>query len=802
MKTLSKNTLILLLVLMAVSSWSIAQSEKPAGPVVTGEDELAPVYAIQQKLDEKLAKPLTALDLDIIMEGEHFFGTQPRGLTWDGDSSRFWFVWKKWNEEETATWVYTLADKKLVKLSPEEAELLPSAYATWNEAGDKAVWNLHGSLVIYDAGTKKTAPIFSNLSGFSPIKFLGEDKLLLCRYQNNLVVVNLDPAEVSKIVQLTDIRKGAPDSDEPSSESQKWVKAQQLALFEVLKKKNETRAEEKARRESKGLKPFYLKGWQVSSLQLSDDLNYLAVGLYKEASGNRITEMPDYVTESGYTEVRKIRNKVGDNQGQSALAIVKLSTGESTMVDFALGDRKISVRGADWNAVGNKALVSVSADDNKDRWYFILTPEMKEEKFEVSALSVFTEHNDAWVNWPRGSGWMPDDKNIYLTSEKTDKAHLYTISSDGGEPLALTSGDFELRSVDFSRDKRSIYYSASLEGNPFEVQNFMIPVEGGEAKQFTSGCGRADAFVSPDGKNVASIASSSEKPWEVYLKEIQAQGIGEKLTDSPSPAFKSWKWIDPEIVHFEARDGVMVPAQIFKPEKPHKNRPAVVFVHGAGYMQDVHRWWRGSSYGRVYCFHHLLADMGYTVIDIDYRGSAGYGAEWRTAIYRHMGGKDFTDQVDGAGYLVKEHGVDPKRIGLYGGSYGGFMTLMCMFNAADTFAAGAAMRPVTDWAAYNHGYTANILNTPQDDPEAYIKSSPIYFAENLKGALLICHGIVDDNVHFQGVVRLVQRLIELRKTNWELAIYPVERHGFVQPSSWVDEYHRIVKLFEENLKNK
>jgi dienelactone hydrolase len=143
--------------------------------------------------------------------------------------------------------------------------------------------------------------------------------------------------------------------------------------------------------------------------------------------------------------------------------------------------------------------------------------------------------------------------------------------------------------------------------------------------------------------------------------------------------------------------------------------------------------------------------------------------------------------------------IDPKRVGLYGGSYGGFITLMAMFTQPDVFAAGAALRPVTDWAHYNNGYTGNILNLPQNDTEAYKLSSPIYFANGLKGALLICHGMVDTNVNFQDTVRLVEKLIELRKTNWEVAPYPVEDHGFEREESWADEYKRILKLFTENL---
>jgi len=125
---------------------------------------------------------------------------------------------------------------------------------------------------------------------------------------------------------------------------------------------------------------------------------------------------------------------------------------------------------------------------------------------------------------------------------------------------------------------------------------------------------------------------------------------------------------------------------------------------------------------------------------------------------------------------------------------------MAMFTSPDTFAAGAALRPVTDWAHYNNSYTSNILDEPQSSEETYRKSSPIFFAEGLKGALLICHGMVDTNVHFQDSVRLAQRLIELRKQNWELAVYPVEDHGFIEATSWADEYKRILKLFDANLK--
>ncbi len=283
------------------------------------------------------------------------------------------------------------------------------------------------------------------------------------------------------------------------------------------------------------------------------------------------------------------------------------------------------------------------------------------------------------------------------------------------------------------------------------------------------------------------------------MQENKPGGKTEQITTKAmSDEFKSYAWRDPELITFTARDGAGVYARIFKPAIPAQGKPAVLFVHGAGYLQNAHKWW--SSYFREYMFNNLLADNGYYVMDIDYRGSAGYGRDWRTAIYRHMGGKDLDDNVDGVNYLIKTYGVDPNRVGIYGGSYGGFITLMALFTAPGVFAAGAALRPVTDWANYNHGYTSDILNEPYNDSLAYRRSSPIYFAEGLKSHLLICHGMVDVNVHFQDAVKLTQRLIELGKDNWEIAPYPVEDHGFIEPSSWTDEYKRIFKLFESVLK--
>ncbi len=446
-----------------------------------------------------------------------------------------------------------------------------------------------------------------------------------------------------------------------------------------------------------------------------------------------------------------------------------------------------------WSEDGTKGLIAARAADNKDRWLLALDPATGKTRVLV------TIHDDAWVGGPQGAvntlGWMKNDREVFFLSEKTGYAQLYAVAFDGGEPRALTKGNWEVLGVRQSKDKSKFYLTASADG-PFDQFLYEMPADGGALARISQAPGKHAAVLSPDERYLADLYSYSNKPTDLYVQENRPQQDLKRLTTSPSPEFSQYAWQDPPIVMVPARDGVKVPARLYKPVNYKKGGPAVIFVHGSGYLQNVdHKW---SSYYHEYMFHHILQERGFLVLDVDYRGSAGYGRDWRTAVYQHMGGKDLDDIVDAAKFAVSQYGADPRKIGLYGGSYGGFITLMAMFTAPDVFAAGAALRPVTDWATYNHGYTSDILNTPQTDPDAYRRSSPIFFAEGLKGALLICHGMVDTNVEFQDTVRLMQRLIELHKENWSVAPYPVEDHTFVQSSSWADEYKRILKLFETN----
>jgi dipeptidyl aminopeptidase/acylaminoacyl peptidase len=408
--------------------------------------------------------------------------------------------------------------------------------------------------------------------------------------------------------------------------------------------------------------------------------------------------------------------------------------------------------------------------------------------------------DSAWVNERFSEyGWLSDNRTLWYQSEESGYIHLYTKALSG-EPAALTHGAFEVSEPILSEDGRWFYVLCN-EQAPSSYDAYRVPSSGGVLQRLTRLQGVEKIALDRAGTRLLVTHSSPYLRSQIAVGKADGSESPRDLTDTRSADYKSMVWIEPEIVkipstHFNG--GVY--AKLYRDANAAASvkRPAVLFIHGAGYTQDVHL--RYSYYFREQMFHNLLAHNGYVVLDLDYRASAGYGRDWRTAIYRQMGHPELEDMLDGKKWLVEHMGVDPKRVGVYGGSYGGFMTLMALFRAPGEFAAGAALRPVTDWMQYDHGYTSGILNDPQVDPIAYARSSPIEFAAGLSDALLICHGVIDDNVLFEDSMRLYERLIELHKDNFTISPYPLDRHGFSNADSWLDEYKRIYRLFESNLR--
>jgi dipeptidyl aminopeptidase/acylaminoacyl peptidase len=762
-----------------------------------------------------------AFDLSVknIMRGPELVGSAPSNVQWTDDSRWVYFRWKPggrpWNEE-AALYRVPATGGAPQRVSRQAEDSVAALLAFGAESVDR-LWRVvsyDGDLFVVDRRTLALRRLTDTRATETNPVFDRSGKTVYFVRDNNVYSVDL---ATGALRQHTDIRSGpAPQDAKPAEGQRGTLEQQQRELFEHIRRELDERAEAERRRkerEGRGIRAVFLdREERVNALAVDPAGRFALIHAGKPVTAARRTIIPDWVTRTGYTEPMEVRTKVGDVQSDAGRAgIVALATGEVRWLDVEsslapddIGGRKKgqvigAIRFAGWNDAGSIGLIGSLSPDFKDQWL---------HSFDAATgkLTRLThERNNAWIGgpcdfWSSCAGFLPSGQ-VYFASERDGYSHVYLIAPDGTGERQLTRGEWEVQRVTLSPN-RDRFYLTTNEGSPHEVHFYHMDFDGKTRTRITQQPGRQDVTPSPDGQRIAVVHSTANRPPELYLGDNRAGAQLSAITDSPSAEWKKFAWITPEIVRFRARDGVMVPARIYRPKdvgaQPHGG--AVIFVHGAGYLQNVHNWW--STYYREYMFHHLLAARGYVVLDIDYRGSAGYGRDWRTAVYRHMGGKDLTDQVDGVRYLAEREAVDAQRVGLYGGSYGGFITLMALFTQPESFAAGAALRAVTDWAHYNHGYTGRILNLPHTDSVAYRQSSPIYFAEGLQDPLLIAHGMVDTNVHFSDVVRLAQRLIELGKTNWEMAVYPVEDHGFVEPSSWTDEYRRILELFEKHLRGK
>jgi len=763
----------------------------------------------------------SVLTIKQIMQLQHLWiGASPENIFWAEDSKFIYFDWNPDKNQSSSLYKVAIQTGKIEKVSTSEKQNLPmSRNEAYNKDFTKKLYSKNGDLFLYNLTSAENFQITYTNDYETNAQFSIDEKLIFYTKGGNIYSWNTQNGQT---IQITDIKKQSEENENEKKRNpqDEWLYNAQLQEFEVL-------ADRKMRREqndsiynserTKRPKEINTDGKELTNLNISPCGNFVSYSLSTTKKG-KIAYMPDYVTESGYTESLPTRTKVGDTAPEISFFVYNISKDTLFEIDTknleGLNDKpsyfsqypklaKANYKGKlkyisapIWNKNGKNAIIETRSFDNKHRWILLLDA----QNGTTSLLEH--QHDSAWISGPGidyyvgDLGWLPNNNEIWFQSEESGFSHLYTLNINTKQKKALTSGEYEIYDPKLSR-KGDFWYFTSNQEHKGVRHFYKMPINGGKPEKITSLEGNCETLLSPDEKMIAFLFSTTNKPWELFVAENKPLAKAKQLTHSTTKEFEAYPWRIPQVITFKARDGRNVHARLYVPQNEVKNRAAVIFVHGAGYLQNAHKWW--STYSREYMFHNLLTDNGYTVLDIDYAGSAGYGRDWRTAIYRHMGGKDLTDQTDGAHFLINNYGIDEKKIGIYGGSYGGFISIFAMLKENQTFTSAAAIRSVTDWAHYNHGYTSNILNTPVNDSIAYRQSSPIYFADGLKNNLLILHGMLDENVHFQDVVMLQQRFIELGKENYEFVPYPMEDHGFVEPSSWTHEYQKIFKFFQETI---
>jgi dipeptidyl aminopeptidase/acylaminoacyl peptidase len=809
-----------------------ASTANESSSTASASNAAMPVQQVQPDVVMPTAAQDGEITLKQIMADPQWIGALPTDMGWSVDDSKI--VFEKELPNSALTEVY-IADIN----SPQNAVKAPLADLHKYRFDERVVRNdgvvayAFEDSVFIQFTNGKTVQLTRGGNPLSNLTFMTDGRLMALS-GSRFVAINLEDGTREELLRWEFADK--PKAVEPAED---YIAQEQHTLIEyiALERKNRQDRENAQKalasnNASVAPEPFYFnKSHRLAGISVSPAGNYAVVATTESKSSRDDSDiMPHYIQEDSRIAAKPVRQRVADAEPVNhELWLLNLKTGEKSELNYfslpgynddvlasvktenakAKGENyevnrlprpitllqswywtKPSIR---WHKNGEAVAVMLEAWDNKDRW--IATVDLDKKVLE----NQHRLHDDAWVNYRFNAfDWLNTSETLYFQSEHSGYAHVY-LQKPGEKPVAVTSGQYIVDDLTLSPDDSFLYFKANIE-HPGLYEIYRADLSNMNIEAMTDLNGMTDYALSHDGKQLVLSHSKVNKPAELYVKPAQASVAATQITDSTSDTFNALPWAVPNIVAIpSSHTDAPIYARVYLPENYDStaSNKAVVFNHGAGYLQNAHQGW--SGYFREYMFHSMLVQQGYVVLDMDYRASAGYGRDWRTAIYRQMGTPEVQDLRDGVNWLVENANVDRTRIGTYGGSYGGFLTFMSMFTAPDLFAAGAALRPVTDWAHYNTPYTANILNTPSIDPIAYERSSPIYFAEGLEKPLLINAPMVDDNVFFHDTVRLVQRLIELEKEDFETAIYPVEPHGFVQPSSWLDEYRRIYKLFEENL---
>jgi dipeptidyl aminopeptidase/acylaminoacyl peptidase len=768
------------------------------------------------------------ITLETIMADPEWMGPAVRDAYWSADGRAVYYSVKHAGSQIVDLHHVDL-DGRNDRIVDAKAMADADASAVFDRSPRRAAFVRNGDIFVRDLGQGRLRQITRTPQIEAAPQFSADGKLLSFRVGNDWFVYDFDAGVTAPAAVV----KAEKDPDAPPKADD--LRDMQLRTFSTLKRLHEEseagkkHAEEMRKGDAtRSAAPFFLgEDVIIRDTELSPDARWLlVVTTLKSAAKGFEGKLTRYVTESGYEEFETERVRVGRNPpppqslvllnlvdhtvhalkiddlpgiGDDPLKAVRAENGTSA----APKQRDVVVVGEEpdpgaggivWSGDGEALAIQFLSIDNKDRWI---------ASVDFAKYALVPQHrlsDPAWVGWTFNEfGWLNDNRTLWYESEESGFAHLYT-KAPNAPARALTQGRFEVSEPALSADGRW-FYVLSNQTAPYSYDVYRVPSGGGTMQRVTRLEGVERFTLDHAGKELLVKHSSPYVAAQIALAKADGSGAARELTDTRTAEYKARSWIQPAIVKIPSThfDGVIY-AKLYRASGAPSSaeRPAVLFVHGAGYTQNVHL--KHPYYFREQMFHNFLVQNGYVVLDMDYRASAGYGRDWRAAIYRQMGHPELEDLLDGKKWLTEHAAADPKRVGLYGGSYGGFMTLMALFRAPGEFAAGAALRPVTDWMQYDHNYSSAILNDPQIDPIAYARSSPIEFADGLRDPLLICHGVIDDNVLFADSMRLYERLIELHKDNFTLSPYPLDRHGFSNADSWLDEYKRIYRLFEARLK--
>ena len=523
-------------------------------------------------------------------------------------------------------------------------------------------------------------------------------------------------------------------------------------------------------------------------------------GFEVDASGRpKPTLIPDYLTERVTT--REARADLADDEWPARKAWIWSTRDGSKRALELPGNARTPMGAIGWAPEGEPrfALRRTSEDYRAvETWIWSA----------AGPRLALVERDEHWVGGPGAfARWNREGTRILLASEGAPfsttpgRNQLFELDPASGELRQRTAVEGEV-SQWLTSEQGALLICASRE-DPARRELGVVEERGVRWLPLPAGM-NTGARVSSDGSTVLFEHEELGLPSELWCVPFDGSTPARRLTSTIPIAYSQHDWILPEKLQVHSADGSDVRAHVYSPRgstlsKPREARPCIVFIHGAGYLQNVTD--SMTEYAVNLMFHSRLAEQGFVVADVDYRGSAGYGAKFRGDVQFQLGKLELEDIAAVIDELARRGAVDPARVACYGGSYGGFLTLMALFTQPERWAGGAALRSVTDWRTYHPGYTQPRLGRPSTHPDAYAESSPIDHAQKLQDPLLILHGMVDSNVFAQDSIRLMEKLIDLG-LDFDAMLYPSQDHAFEDGPHWVDEYRRIERFLVRALEAK
>jgi dipeptidyl-peptidase-4 len=479
--------------------------------------------------------------------------------------------------------------------------------------------------------------------------------------------------------------------------------------------------------------------------------------------------------------------KAGDPNPIVRVGIVSADGGEITWAETDTSDDSYIAR-LYW--LGDSRSVAIEKLNRDQDHLTLMFADARTGKISV----VIDETHNTWINLNYRKHYYEKKRQFIWGSERSGHSHLYLNNLDGSLIHQLTRGAWEVTQLNgVDESKQQVYFTANKK-HLLERHLYRVSDKGGEIEQITSGSGTHRVTMSPNHKYFIDYFSNETRPTVVSVHSVKGKKLFE-VGDRLTPELASIDWPKPEFLTFKSGAGLEYYCSITKPANFNRLQkyPVIVYVYGGPHAQVVRRSW-----SRRHLFHGLMAEKGYIVFSLDNRGSFGRGREWEDPIYKDLGHVELEDQLAGVEYLRSLPYVDGDRIGIWGWSYGGYMTLMALFKAPATFKAGVAIAPGTDWHLYDTIYTERYMKRPEDNEEGYEKASPLNFVDDFKGKLLLMHGDADNNVHAQNSIKLAHKLIKAGK-DFDFMLYPQKKHGISGHKEQTFLYNKMANFFDEHL---